>query len=1439
MNRIPLLSVVSHALLAAVLTAAPRPQNPLAALPLFFEPAERGSGVEYVARGSGLTAGITARGALLRLDGSTTVEMTLAGSGCAAIEGTDRAPGVSNYLRGRDPKSWRTQVPHFSRVSCRSAYPGIDVVYYGRGRRLEYDFAVAVGADPSRIRIRYRGAGPVRIGPEGDLIVATPPGELVQKRPLAWQNTPEGRRDVAARYVRAGGREFRLALGAYDRSLPLVVDPVLEYLTYLGGGKDDTIGAIALDADGNAYIAGSSTSADFPVTAGSFQSKISGKGDIFIAKLTPSGTALAYATFVGGTGGGDYWPETATAIAVDMQGNAYVAGYTDSPDFPVTAGAWQTTGWNGGVAFKLDASGSRLLYSTFLAPPGSGVSPTAIVLKNGAAYIAGSTSSVGFYGTAGAFQRDFGGGRSDGVILALDPDGTQQLFATLLGGSGDEYITALKLDDAGNIYVAGSTSSVSFPVAGGLRTSYQGASDAFVAKLDPAGSKLLFSVLAGGAKNDSALGLALDPSGNVVVSGSSQDFSGLAALRQPANLDPVGNTPSCCGFLLKLTPDGASVLSLGISHAAFGPLQMDLSGYLYTTVGDAMGYVSGGAASADGLPGALVKISPTLDRVLFCAEFAQLGMRPITPVLAVGPYGDAYVAGETDSRTLPTTPGVFQPTAPPLTDRPSWNQFLPRDGFAFRANLSQFQNTNFFIPASNLSFKYRMGDPEPAPVSIPVSFSGPALGVMASTDVPGIEPSVTAQPPALQVRVNPAKVSPGKFAGNVTLSAPALTGAAIPIPIALEVLAQPTYTLNTDKVDFQSQEGLGDQRQTVSIGTDFHGQLTCYAFQVVSDQPWLRGYVSPGSGDACDLTVYASATKAGSYSGTLTISLQGVPNSTRTIKVTYTVLAAPTMTLSTQYVVIRATVGQPPPPPQTVTATSSTPNFPFTVFTGTSYNFFSITATSDKTPGSIVISADHTGLSPGIWTVVTSVNLAGQPAQNISITLVVSTTAPLDVTPSEVAYSFMRGASSNPYAPVLALTGSEQLVVSLSTDQPWLMAAFGGNTTPTKVYLTFNPNGLAEGVYKANLTINVNGRDDLKKVVPVTYNLTDVPQAVVTPAQIAFKYRMGDPAPPEQIIKITSPNLTAACFNMGYFLSAWLNIREPLWGCTPYQLTLSLNLDKVTPGHYTDQIRVDPVYRSGGGGKLDITLDVSASDAPPPVLAAVVNAASYEGGEIAPGEIVTLFGTDLGPKDLTYSSTAGGRFATSASGTRVLFDGVAAPVVYASAGQVSAIVPYGLSGQTRTEMVAEYNGVRSGPALLAVAEAAPALFAADASGKGQGAIQNYHEGAQPVEYNSASAPAARGSIVILYATGEGQLAPAQADGVVTGAELAKPLLPVRVWIGGQEAEVLYAGTSPGSVAGLLQINARVPAGAPVGQSVPVMIHAGDRASQPGVALAIK
>jgi photosystem II stability/assembly factor-like uncharacterized protein len=531
-------------------------------LPRSFEAncGQTDSQVRFLSRGSGYNLYLTAKEAVMEfrsptnpsLDAqrhsananqqSSAVRMKLVGANAGArIVAIDELPGKSSYFIGNDPKKWLTNVPNYSRVKYQNAYPGVDVVFYGNQRQLEYDFIVAPGADFKQVRLAFDGAGRIRLDDSRDLLIETSVGEIRQRKPIIYQETGGIKHPVEGGYAIRGEREVGFELGDYDASRAVVIDPVLVYSTSIGGSYNDNANAVAVDAEGNAYITGMTTSLDFP-TVNPFQPNlkigvsVGVPSDAFVTKLNPSGTALVYSTYLGGGS-----VDAANGIAVDAAGNAYVTGFSASNDFPTTPGAFQTKASANGDAFiaKLNAKGDGLVYSTRLGGPGSslaGILPANVgrgiaVDAQGDAYVTGYTFSSSFPLKKPA-QREFNRGSAfdccgclyffapapppleDAFVTKLNSSGDTLVYSTYLGGIGQDEAFAIAIDSAGSAYVGGRSCSPGFRNIGP-----GGAIDAFLVKLSPTGKEIDYEIALGGAGNDEANGVAVDSTGNAYLTG--------------------------------------------------------------------------------------------------------------------------------------------------------------------------------------------------------------------------------------------------------------------------------------------------------------------------------------------------------------------------------------------------------------------------------------------------------------------------------------------------------------------------------------------------------------------------------------------------------------------------------------------------------------------------------------------------------------------------------------------------------------------------------------------------------------------------------------------------------------------------------------------------------------------------------------------------------
>jgi hypothetical protein len=576
------------------------------------------------------------------------------------IEGASKTAATVNYIRGNDPARWQVGLSTYEEVVYRGLWPGIDLAFRGDAGTLKYEFRLAPGADPGAIRLAYRGADRLSLSREGDLRIDTSLGVLTDSPPVSYQLVHGQRVPVESRFALVKGG-YRFALGRYNRRHPLVIDPGLVYSTFLGGNGFDLGFGIAIDTAGNTYVTGFTSSTDFPTTPGAFDSTFGGNRDAFVTKLDAAGAAAVYSTYLGGNAF-----DEARDIAIDAAGNAYVTGTTTSTDFPTTAGAFDLS-YNGGAdAFvtRLDPNGSALVYSTYLGGAGLEEGRGLAIDAAGNAYVTGRTQSGNFPTTPGAFDTGFAGAL-EAYVTKLDAGGATLVYSTLLGGSASEDGTGITVDAAGSAYVTGLTSSTNFPTTpGAFDTTSNGGDDAFVTKLNAAGSAPLYSTYLGGSADEQGRGIAVDGAGIACLTGItlSTDFPTTAGAFDPS---ANGGTDA---FVTRLGPAGAPLL-YSTYLGGSGPDQ----GYGVAVDAAGNAYVSGATESTNfpTTAGAfdqsyngsvdvfVTKLGPSGAAPLLYSTYLGAFVQEEGRGIAVDHAGNAYVTGETTSPNFPTTPGAF------------------------------------------------------------------------------------------------------------------------------------------------------------------------------------------------------------------------------------------------------------------------------------------------------------------------------------------------------------------------------------------------------------------------------------------------------------------------------------------------------------------------------------------------------------------------------------------------------------------------------------------------------------------------------------------------------------------------------------------------------------------------------------------------------------
>lgn len=1071
-------SLVSSFLPLLWLGASPAIAGPL---PTILEPARDHE--RFVVRGPHFALTLSAHELHLRSAQSAT---TLTWQGArpeARLTGEARSETVLHDLRGNDRAAWRRDIPAYTTARARQLYSGVDLVYHSRAGAVEFDLELVPHADPQPIQFSLPGA---TLSAAGEIQM---PGGFVWKRPVAWQ----GETSVPVAYASRGAGQFGFTLGAYDKSQPLLIDPVLSYATYLGGSQVDDARAIAVDAAGNSYVIGSSTSPDYP---GTTRGQTFGSQDIVVAKLNPAGTAIIWATYLGGQS-----VDIGLAIAVDAEGNVYGGGSTASTNFPVSDTAYQRVLGGGsaitdGVVFRLNSTGNTLNWSTYLGGTLSDDVRSLAVDSTGAVYVTGRTDSTDFVNTNRENLPARGGG--DAFVTKLNPSGSAIVYSLLLGGFALDVGNGIAVDSTGSAYVVGESRSENFPTtAGAFQTARRGGSDAFIARIRPDGSGLVYSTYFGGEAQEAANAVAVDATGNAFLTG--QTFSSQLPVTSLAYQRSPSLTPDA--FVTKLNPQGSSLF---------------YSTYL------------GGDNEDTGL------------------------------TIAVNRLGEAYVGGQTNSANFPLR------NDGPLLATPFAGGY---DGFLTKMNFG-------------------------------------ATVAAFSTHIGG--------------------------AGNDSLNG-----------IAIDTAGGIWGAGSTASSNFPATAGVIASR--LSGASD--GFVVRYAEITVRITPAI---ISLGAGESQQFSADVSntsntAVRWGIFPALGTISTTGL----------YTAPA-------------------------------------------------SFTGTPTVTVSAISV-ADGTKIGEAIITLVQRVQISVTPT---SVTLLANQTQQFTA----------------------IVQGSTNRAVT------WTITPESGEIDR------------ATGLYRA-------------------------PGVIFAPATVTVR--------------------AASVADSQRVATAIITLSPPVGPSVP-------------------QISIEGVTN-----------------------AASFRSATDQGG-VSPGQLVTFFGRDMGPVQLTRLRLDGdGLVANSLAGTRVLFDGIAAPMIYTSATQLAAVVPYGIEGRATTQVQVEYEGRRSNTIALPVINAAPALFTADSSGRGQGAILN-----QDGSVNAPTNQADRGSVVVLYLTGEGATNPTGVDGKPNASPAPQPKLPVSVSIGGIDAPILYAGGAPGLVAGVMQINVRIPQSVQSG-ALPIVVNVGSASSRPNVTVAVQ
>ncbi len=743
----------------------------LPALPLSFEAnaGQFHQDVRFFVRADGYDVSLMNTEALIRLrasEGADSLSLRMKFKGAnpsPEIKGHQQQPGGINYLNGADARRWRKNVPHYAKVEYREVYPGISLALYGNQRRLEYDWVIASGAKPDTIKIEFAGARNLRVESNGDLVLGVASGEVRQHKPVAYQQIDGRKREVAVSYSISRNNQIGFVVGEYDSKHALVIDPVLSYSAFMGGSY---LADIAADAAGNIYLLGATSLPNFPVTPGAFrESRGSNASELFVAKLNPDGASFAYATYLGGNG-----YSLAKSLAVDATGNAYICVFTAAPDMPTTPGAFQRNfagpgqvgSGLGGDAYlaKLSADGSSLSYGTYLGGSQQDDAFGVAVDSTGNAYIIGQSFSANFPTTAGSAQPSIPGVTGGSFITkfnttasalvystylkytagafmldrgsAIAVDASQNVYVTGIGGRG-AFVTKLNADgtlflyrtslnsanasdegfgiavDAnGQAYVTGKTRGAGFPVSSGVfQGSFGGGvSDAFVARLNPSGG-IVFGSFLGGSGDDEGKDIAIDPAGNLVITGwtTSSNFPVTSGVFQPNPAFTADRFYDRDAFVTKISGSGNAI---GYSTYLGGNGPDDGLAIVAGNAGQV--YVAGISGDTSGLfdlrfpttPGAIFFANPARGQTGgFVAKIDETRASAADLELTIRGNGDFYTNGFGSL--------VFKVTSVGATSTTGQTKvvYRPPTGFEFQsASGSGWNCPRDFLPGGNLVCVY-------------------------------------------------------------------------------------------------------------------------------------------------------------------------------------------------------------------------------------------------------------------------------------------------------------------------------------------------------------------------------------------------------------------------------------------------------------------------------------------------------------------------------------------------------------------------------------------------------------------------------------------------------------------------------------------------------------------------------------------------------------
>lgn len=738
------------------------------------------------------------------------------------------------------------------------------------------------------------------------------------------------------------------------------------------------------------------------------------------------------------------------------------------------------------------------------------------------------------------------------------------------------------------------------------------------------------------------------------------------------------------------------------------------------------------------------------------------------------------------------------------------------------------------VSPAAISFAASPSGLSPAPVQAIVSGSGDtpiAFTSAAGAGAPWLSVAGSGTTPSgITIAVNTAGLAPGAYHGSVFVTAPGAANSPIGIPVDLQVSSAPLLTASPSGLTLNSP--LPTQARFTIAGT-----APGIAFSAVptSGTAWLKIAATGVTPQDVYLSVDSAGLSPGTYQGAIQVTAAGAGNSPLLVPVTLNVTAIPALTADPSPISFSYNSSNPFPQPQSVSlAVGGVPASAAQATVPPGSSWLSVQRAGN---GTVTVTANPSGLLPGNYT--GSVQVTNPGASNSPLTIPVSISVSgfptFDVSQTSVAFAALPE-QTDPVSTTLMVGGNSATPFDVAFDvtgSTWLSITPLGGRTPLTISITAHPAGLRPGIYTGSIAISSNG--NTIRTVPVTLAIAPPSSVTISPQFLVFNYLHGGDVPDPTDVYFLRFNREVAV--TASTSDSWI-ILNPLTPSQSGPVTVGVNPISLTSGTYHGLVTFTISELTTGAPVItrQVPVDLYVDQPAAPRILTVSNGMSFLASTLAPGLVFSILGTGLGPTlgAVGQPDPQTHLFTRSLEGVQVSVNGILCPVLYASDMQINAIAPYSLYTKDSATVAVRRNGVLSNEVPVHVSPASPGLFSTSAGGAGQGAILN-----QDQSFNSSQNPAAKGSIISLFGSGDGQSAPQGIDGVISTAPLPAPLLPVSVFIGGIPASyITYSGAAPTLVAGVLQVNVRIPNNVPSG-NVPVVIVVGGTSSQQGLTVSVR